>query len=152
MQRDQIIATILDNTTLLKRTMYACLQPAADAAGLSPAQLELLTAIQHTQPANTKQLARQLQLTPGAISQLTDVLEHLDYIARTVDPLDRRTHTLKLTAKGARHYASIQQQRAHLFKSIMGDMTDAELDVWQHIQQKILTKLQEKVAVKGEKV
>jgi len=151
MQRDQTIATIMDNQTLLKRTMYASLQPAAEAAGLSPAQLELLTAISHLQPANSKRLAQQLQLTPGAISQLTDILEQLGYISRTTDPLDRRTHTVQLTVKGDETYTAIQHQRQRVFKSIMGDMTNEELHVWLTVQQKIIKKLQDTVDVKGEK-
>lgn len=141
MKRDDTIATILDTMTMTKRYMYASLLPATEAGGLSLAQLELLGTIRHLQPVPTKRLALQLHLTPGAISQLTDALEQAEFVERAADPVDRRVHTLRLTAKGEQKYQAIHKQRQALFRIVMQDMTDEELVGWLHVQQKIITSL-----------
>ena len=56
-------------------------------------------------------VARALRLDPARITHITDRVAALGYVARTVDPLDRRGWRLSLTEKGAQR---LQEGRTDL--------------------------------------
>ena len=141
MNRDTTITEILENMNLTKRGMVAHMHRIIGTLPVSPSQLEMLYMIQQSQPISTKSLAHDRQLTPGAISQITDVLAQHGFIARANDAADRRTHFLSVTKTGEKLLQKVKKRRDELFRHVMHDFTDEELEVWLRIQQKIIQRL-----------
>ncbi|HET6924245.1 MAG TPA: MarR family transcriptional regulator [Candidatus Saccharimonadales bacterium] len=141
MQRNELIDRIYENMGALKRGMLSSLQSIGGTPHLSGSQLELAFTIKHLQPVGVKQLATQLRLTPGAVSQVADALVQTGLVTRQHDETDRRKSYLSLTAEGDRVLHRVHQDRQALFRSVMEDMTDQELTEWLHIQQKLIDHL-----------
>lgn len=140
--REDIIKTIFENTSAIKRGMYNHLQTANQDCPISRTQLELLHTIKHRQPISFKKLAQQLYLTPGAVSQLADSLEQQHFISRQVDPQDRRIQSLSLTTKGEQTLAAMDERRKAVMGAVMQDLSTEELLVWARVQQKLITRFQ----------
>jgi DNA-binding MarR family transcriptional regulator len=75
----------------------------AQAAGLTPAQHQLLVAIKgqrHGQPPTIGDLAEHLMLRPHSTVELVDRAEAAGLVERTPDANDRRVTRVRLTAEG----------------------------------------------------
>lgn len=150
MDREQIIASLLENMGILKRGLYGRLQ-LSDKFALSHSQLELLFTIRHLGPISSRKLAVQLGLTPGFISQMVDLLLQQNLIERAVDPKDRRIGRLRLSKDGRKVLQNIEKCRYQQMRELMEQLTDRELAVWVRIQQKLISQFQTpapKVSVK----
>jgi DNA-binding MarR family transcriptional regulator len=66
---------------------------------LSPPQARLIFTIAHSKDLgiSVKELAQKSHMTPGAITQFTDVLIKKELVRRETDPKDRRIVRLKVT-------------------------------------------------------
>lgn len=142
MQRDDIITDILENMTLTKRHMAGQLQGVMHDAQISPAQLEALFIISHQQPMSATALAENRQMTRGAVSQLTEVLETKGLIVRKQDDGDRRSYHLHVTEAGETIVRNAHKRRNEIFCTLMQDLSDEELASWRAIQKKLLTSLE----------
>lgn len=138
-KRDKLVETLFENMSTVKRTMSGHMQALNRDCPISHAQLELLFAIRHTQPVSFKQLAKQLYLTPGAVSQVADSLEQQELIVRKADADDRRVQCLTVSAKGATLLADIEKRRHRIIDIIIQDLSDEELEAWLRVQQKIIS-------------
>jgi DNA-binding MarR family transcriptional regulator len=72
-------------------------------------------------------LARQLDLTPAAATQLIDRLERRNLVQRRPDPLDRRALRIRLTPDGARTYRQLHGELHTLIVDIAAGMSPAGL-------------------------
>ena len=142
MERDILIQTIFESMSALKRGMAGQMHSVLRDCPVSHSQLELLATVRHMQPINFKQLAQQLYLTPGSISQLVEALENQELVQRQVDTRDRRVQTLQLTPKGTKLLTGIDKRRRSTLEEIMLGLTTEELKLWLQIQQKITQKFQ----------
>lgn len=138
MNRDTLIQTIFENMGALKRGMGSHMHSVMQDCPISRSQLELLTTVRHMQPINFKQLAQQLYLTPGSISQLVDALETQGLVERRTDAHDRRIQTLQLTTKGHELLAAFDKRRRKILEDVMRELSTEELELWLRIQQKIV--------------
>jgi DNA-binding MarR family transcriptional regulator len=68
--------------------------------GVTGAEWVALRALYDEDVCAPSALADRLGMTRGAISKLADRLEAKDLVTRAADPEDRRSHRLRLTAKG----------------------------------------------------
>ena len=71
------------------------------AHGVTVAQWNVLVSVHHGDAATTAEVARWLQIDPGAVSRLVDRLAGKGLITRGTDPHSRRRLPLALTPKGA---------------------------------------------------
>ncbi len=69
-------------------------------AGLSVAQLEMLSCLAENPGSRPGQLARMLRLAPSSVATLTQSLRQADLVTRTGGAGDRRTASLDLTPAG----------------------------------------------------
>lgn len=136
--REQITRSLFENMSALKRGMHGHLLALNRDSPISRSQLELLFAIQHTQPVNSKQLATQLQMTPGAISQLAESIEQHGYIERRTSESDRRIQFLHVSAKGETLIRGFEKQRRQMMEAVIADLSDEELEVWLRVQTKMV--------------
>ncbi len=154
MTREEIIKNLFEQMSVAKRGMYTRMQAITNGLPVSRTQLELLFTIKHLQPVSFKQLAAQLQLTPGAISQLADGLNQHGLIERETNPNDRRSQTLQLSGDGVTLLQTIEKRRRETMERVVKDLTNEELTVWLRIQQKMIvehqTVLDKKQTDKGE--
>ena len=69
----------------------------------------------HPEGVMLKDIADELKLTPGAVSQTVDVLVREDIVKRTVSPTDRRAIILRPTVRGL----ELKEQHTKLVDGVM---------------------------------
>jgi DNA-binding MarR family transcriptional regulator len=151
MTREEIITELFECMNIAKRGMHTRLRTIIGDLPVSPTQLELLLTIKHLQPVSFKKLAAQLQLTPGAISQVADGLNQQELITRETDASDRRIQTLKLSKKGDELLQAIDTRRHNITERVVQDLTTDELAVWLRIQRKMIAEFQQVLDTKESK-
>ncbi|HEX7368557.1 MAG TPA: MarR family transcriptional regulator [Candidatus Saccharimonadales bacterium] len=139
--REQIISELYERMGALKRSMHMYMQAALEQCPVSHSQIELLSTIKHLQPVSFKQVAQQLCLTPGAVSQLADPLIDQEFISRETDPNDRRMQCLRLSKKGEKVLQTIEKRRQAGMNHVIESLTTEELTVWARVQEKLITHL-----------
>ena len=91
-------------------------RPAARAAGQSGPAPE-------TPPGlRMSQLSRFLMVTGGNVTSLTDELEKSGYVARSVDPDDRRSFRVVLTARGRSAFERMAAEHERWVIDLLGDL------------------------------
>jgi DNA-binding MarR family transcriptional regulator len=138
MKREQLISTIFENTRTIKRVMYGTAHGQYQDMPISHAQFELLFTIGQLQPISFKDLAARLFLTPGAISQLVEVLEQTSLVIREADTSDRRIQRLRLSRTGMKLLEQTEAKRQASMEAIIKELTTEELEIWARVQQKLI--------------
>lgn len=141
--RSQTLQDIFEAITAMKRSLHGYYQQAYERLGLFPTQSQLLLTLDQRAPISHKELARQMHLTPGAITQLLEALEETGLVTRQPDEHDRRIAYVALSRTGRRKIAAIKQVHAELLKETLSSLDDAELEFYRAIQQKILASLEQ---------
>lgn len=72
-------------------------------------------------------VAKELRLTPGAVTGITDKLAQLKYVARNRDELDRRINYLELTTAGQEKVKAVEIQREFVFARFFEGIPDDDL-------------------------
>lgn len=142
--RDELIERLFATMEKTKRGMHAHMHAINRMVPIPRAQLELLTVIRYGQPISSRELARQLYMTPGAVSQLVDGLAEQELIVRRIDAKDRRVQCLEVSKKGDAVLESVEKQRREIMQSVVQELTDQELEVWVTVQQKLIERFQAK--------
>lgn len=140
--REELSRRIFETSEAMKRGMYTHMQAYFQNLPISRAHLEVLSAIKHLQPINSKEIARQLYLTPGAVSQSVDGLSQSGLILREADLTDRRIQHLKLSKKGEKLLQDIEKRRRSMMENAMKDLSLEELTVWLKVQTKLSEQFQ----------
>ena len=142
MNRKQAIDELFDTMDIAKRNLRGRMLSITSGKNISHAQLEVLFSIRASEPINPTELASRLSMTPGAISQLIDVLEDQRLITRQTDPEDRRRQVLAMSQRGMRLLKSIETRRRTVMENVIQGLTDEELELWLRIQKKIINEFQ----------
>lgn len=100
-------------------------QPVGD---LSPAVGTALATIAREGPITLGALARQEQLSPPAITKITERLLAEGLVERTVDPDDRRVSRVAITPRGRAQLESTRERRTEWLVDRFALLTPAELD------------------------
>ena len=106
-------------------------EQAARAAGLTPAQHQLLLAVRGCEqgpPAPMAVVAEMLQLRLHSVVELADRAEARGLIERVVDPEDHRRVLLTLTREGQAKLAELSvlhRDELRRFRTVMGPLLDA---------------------------
>ena len=93
-------ADLADAVSRLRRAMRRAARAADPDAGLSVAQLEMLSCLAENPGSRPGQVARMLRLAPSSVATLTQSLRQADLVTRTGGAGDRRTASLDLTPSG----------------------------------------------------
>jgi DNA-binding MarR family transcriptional regulator len=100
----------------------------AGAEGLSVAHARLMAEL--GPGSRPSELARRLGVTRGAVGQLVDRLEAGGFVTREPDPLDRRAHIVRPTARAASAYVVGRQSLLGIedeWRRILGPRLMADL-------------------------
>jgi len=118
----------------LSRQMEEILANPVASGGLARAECFLL--LQLATPRRMGELARCLHLVPSAVTSAADRLEAQGLIQRVKDPSDRRAFLLRLTRRGNRHRARIEQSCSAALRTICG-LSGQEFDLLLQLSGKI---------------
>ena len=140
-EKEQLLEEIMTNMGTGRRLMMTRMQRFTRKTTTS--QTEALFVIHQDGPITQKQLAEQMQLTPGSITQLVEQLERLDLVTRTPSKTDRRVTHVAVTDQGAAEVARINAQKEKLFKDVYKDLTLEEMRTMAKVQKKMLTYLKQ---------
>lgn len=94
---------------------------------LSPALVGLLFVLNRCKTLQSKHIAQELHITPGAVAQFLDALEQHGYIERTTDKIDRRVSHITLSPEGTKKVKKLEEIRHKLFTEIAANLTDEEI-------------------------
>lgn len=90
-------------------------------------QVQALKTIQENSPITASELASKLQMSPSAITQMTDRLIKTKFIARKTDKNDRRLILLSLTNEGEEHLNSILKKMEQKANQILAPISTQDL-------------------------
>lgn len=88
-------------------------------------------------------VAKELRLTPGAVTGITDKLTQMEYVTRNRDALDRRINYLELTEAGQEKVKAVEIQREFVFARFFEGIPDEELLYFLRICQQVNLNLDE---------
>lgn len=138
MKREALIEAIFATTQQVHRTSTTRLHALMGQHDISLTQLELLLIVKHRQPTSVKELAAEMRLTPGAITQLLEGLAERNYVQREAADYDRRVTNVSLTATGAQKMKNLWEQKKAILRQIMETLDTDELAVMLRVQEKML--------------
>lgn len=91
-------------------------------------QVQTLKTIKENSPITASELASRLQMSPSALTQMTDRLIKSRFIFRKNDKNDRRLILLSLTSDGEEHLASILKKMEQKANQILAPISAKDLE------------------------
>lgn len=152
MNRTETISELMSLISSIKRSLQGRSYPCPDGTSLTSGQLGLLLALKHHAPISAQELASRLSLTPGAISQLVEILTERGYIIRAPHTDDRRIINLSLSQNGASQVTALERKRLAIIEQSTAELSDAELMLLVSAHQKILQALHSELKNREETV
>lgn len=144
--RNELIREIQAIMPTIKRLMHTRTHELLRQYGISYAQFELVFTLQRCEESvapSAKEIAEQLSLTAGAVSQLVDSLVELQLIERQADSQDRRITRIVLSEQGKTIAKQIHENKHLLMRDVMESLSEAELVTMLKVQRKMAERLQE---------
>ena len=90
-------------------------------------QVQALKTIQENSPITASELALRLQMSPSAVTQMTNRLIKSKFIARKTNKNDRRLILLALTSDGEQHLALILKKMEQKANKILAPISAQDL-------------------------
>lgn len=137
MKKEELINQIFVNLSAMKRSIHERMRSNLDRSNITHSQLELMMLIKRLQPTHPKQLAIELHLTPGAVSQLIEAAVESRLVLRKEGTSDRRYQSISLTNLGQKKLNDIEKKRNEMMRGVLEDLNDNELEVILKIQAKL---------------
>lgn len=94
---------------------------------MEPGAYGLLAALQRRGTLRLTELAAEIGVGKPSVSRQVKLLEELGVLTKVADPADGRAQSITLTEDGARQLATAQDSRQHIFRDLLADWPDAEL-------------------------
>jgi DNA-binding MarR family transcriptional regulator len=135
MNRDELFTRLENSMMSIGKEMS---HEQVGVSGCSPAQNHLLMVIGIHGATSIKQLAEQLKVTSGAITQHIDALEKAGLLTRSINLKNRREVIVEMTEQGKEAYKTIQSSKARMLRDLFVPLNDDDL--------RTLIKLIEKVS------
>lgn len=143
MDRSEAAREAFNNFVAMRRLIAGSMRKMKHSR-IPPSQLELLFTAAHHPGASLKELAKIMQLTPGAITQLVEALEIQGLVERQISAKDRRSSQLALTTKGNAEINALREIHKQLFQDMTSALTEDEIKSLLTIQSKMIITLKEK--------
>ena len=97
-----------------------------------------------------KDLAWELGITPGAVSQIVDSLVRMGLVSRSECPDDRRSVTIMLSESGAELRRKLDHEFSELVERLFADVSPEEQQVFRSVLVKIILSIEnEKIQEKN---
>jgi DNA-binding MarR family transcriptional regulator len=140
--RAKNLQELYSTSAVVQRIMRQCLHQVFDELGIAPSQLQLLQYIELFQPVSLKELAIEMRLSPGAITQLVEGLVTTGYVKRLTSANDRRVIDVSLTSSGKDKIGLLKRKKQILLAKVVKDLDDNELELYLRVQHKMLSHLE----------
>ena len=101
--------------------------------GLRQAEVNVLAQLQAGAPRSVGELASATGQRPSTLTGVLDRLELRRLVRRRVNPADRRSFTIELTAPGERAAARVHGAFAALDEGVLADIPPAAADGFHHV-------------------
>lgn len=141
MQRDERVEKLFLSTQSLIRGWKSYFYKVLKPEGLSPTLMSVLFYIGANQPVNGQNIRAAFQLSPSAVSQLTDGLDGHGFITKHTRPDDRRATYISLSETGTQKLADLEIKSQEFFRSVTASLTDEEIDTMIALQQKLMMEI-----------
>jgi len=145
MERDKLIEAIFANMQQMHRMGTSKFHMLMGNQDISSSQMELLLTVKRQQPVNVKDIAAQMRLTPGAVTQLIEGLVTKGLVDRQADTQDRRVTKIQLADGGKKKLKELWEKRTEMMRTIMQTLNTEELSVMLRVQEKIMQHMQDRV-------
>jgi DNA-binding MarR family transcriptional regulator len=106
--------------------------------GLSVTHTLILQILEEMGPQRPSALARELQITTGGVTGLTNKLVNKGYIERGYDILDRRVIQIDITDKGKSALQDEIKHRAKMTENLFCNLADSDIEELKRILRMIL--------------
>lgn len=143
LSRDELFQAVFTSADHVHRRWTDYILERLSPEGLSLNQLAALYKIQNDAPIPSRDLARHLMVTAGAVTQIVDGLQAAGLVQRHADPKDRRVVNIALTDKGVELVGRIDAERKSVLVDVFAGFSDSELTALVIEQNKILQRLYE---------
>jgi MarR family transcriptional regulator for hemolysin len=131
-------------TILFARRYRALLDEQLRPLGYGTARMEALSTIDRAhEPSAQIAIAKRIGIEGPTLTRMLDALEAEGLVIRRADPGDRRTKLIELTDAGRRALSEIMTVAHNFRKTILKDLSDAELDAVNKVTDKLLNMLSE---------
>lgn len=128
--RENLLAEVLESVVHWSRQLGSVRAAPFRGMQLGRSQLEALFLIAHRPPPMSPgSLARELRLTPGAVTQLLDGLREVGLVDQQPHPSDARSRVLTLTPDAGRQVAEFESGLVAALAGDFSDLDDTELAV-----------------------
>jgi DNA-binding MarR family transcriptional regulator len=141
MNRTKSVKAFMNNGILIQKALCTLRTNFFKSYNLNKAQVEVLYIIDSHNVIQMKEIARLVNTTNGAVTQLIQGLVDMDYIERVYDDSDRRMICLKLSKEGAKKFKTFSQHHLEHVKNSLSQLNDMELTQLIQMQTKILNQL-----------
>jgi DNA-binding MarR family transcriptional regulator len=135
--RKQKIEELLADLQSLRRTMAFRAAGSAKMPRITPSQWGLLMLVEQRGKSTVKDVAKTLNITSSAATQLVDGLTESGYLLRKTSADDRRTVTLTLSKKSQSQVSRMKKDVLQKFLKIFAVLTDKEFDQYLALNKKI---------------
>lgn len=139
--RKKLIEEITANSHALRGKMHVKNILHNDKDGITHSQLFVLAIIHQNQNIGIKEIAKMLNISSSATTQLVDGLARKGYVVRKANSKDRRALHLELSTKGQEHVVDFKKRRLKKMTILFSALNEKDLDTYLTLQKKILSKI-----------
>lgn len=151
MEREARVEQLFLSTQAMVRAWKGYFVKVLAPEGISPVQMGLLFYLKTHGKVNGRNIARDLQLSPSAVTQLIDSLKDRGYIERQTSSDDRRVTFIGLTADGAAKLTIMENKNKQFFMEVTASLADQEIEAMIQAQQKIIEQVHQQAKQPEEK-
>lgn len=124
-------AELADRLMLVSSQLARGMRLSEETIRLTGSQRELLTLLVQSGPHKPAQMVSALGRHAAAIARTLTELQHRGFVARTVDPEDRRSATIDITDAGRLAHDALLSSRAVPLSGQLTALDDASVEVLQ---------------------
>lgn len=143
MNRQQYIESIFNSFHTIKRAHLHGSRFSREHFGVTMTQASVLMLLMHEGRKTMGEVANELGVSRGAVTQLLDGLIEKDFIERTVDEDDRRVVYVEMSRRGIRHLKQVRQGGMEHITGLFDLLTDEELEQIEVITTKLAERAKE---------
>lgn len=138
---------LFDEVASFTRKLRALFDARLRQRGMTLPRTRALFAISRRDGLNQRELAEELELETPTVVRLLDSMEAQDVIERRADEADRRAKLVHLTPGGRMLADDIESMAAALRQQVLGDISEADLEVTLRVVRQMNARLKEMRAV-----
>lgn len=130
-----------------ERARKQLLSPLLAAQGVRPGQGQagILNALLEENGLNQKELSNRCHMDTTTMSRNIDTLEQLGFLTREMNPANRRSVRINLTAEGSEKAAAIHEIFIRFEELIRKDISEEEMLIFQRTLLKICENIEERI-------